>query len=333
MKSVFLYVFTRLILLLFFTALLVWVYQNAFYASTLKSEGWLKEMGEDCFAKRADVIYLSASPNRSFPSSDSDRRSIAEKAQFLLIDTTIVALDVGSLHAGIYLHALQQLPKSYTPKAIVMDLNLRSMGIRWMHSGLENSLQRNLSYWNTNVGLFNRINASLKNYNYIPIEERKKLIEFEEKFYKLPFSDSNSTIKKWVDSLDRKPENWEKMGQEMVRHFGFVLTDNNPMLSYCNEIIKLCSKRKIELYFFILPENVMGMEKLAGPNLKKLCLLNAAFLRKYFSQKKVTMVDLSTEFDEHYFYESYPTEHYISEGRSIIARKMVQVLTNAKKME
>lgn len=328
MKNKFSYFISRLLLLIGFCLLIGIIYQLSFYKETLKEEGWLKELGENSFSKKADILYFSASPNSSFSESDTDKRSIHEKIQFYLKNTTIEALDTGAIHAGIFLHALKQFPKNYKPKIILMDLNLRSFGKMWIHSGLENSLQRNISYWNQNIGLINRINAALKNYPYIPINERNALITYSEKFDHLPFKDSCNTLKKWVDSLNNRPDHADGIGREFVRNFGFKIENSNEMLRYYEEIVKCCQSMNVQLIFLILPENLESMENNSGKQLKKLCQINIQYLKNHFNNTKI--IDLSNELNNSYFYEIFPTEHYNQAGREMVAKKVANQILKIK---
>lgn len=320
----------RLIAIVILVCIVGFIYEKTLYKSTLLSEGWLKSVGDGCFEKRADILYFSASPNESHAGFDTDKRTIHEMIQSMYNKHSIASLDTGSIHAGIYLYALNQMPEDYKPKMIIMDMNIRSLGIRWLNSGLENSMQRNLVYWNNNFGLYNRISAALKNYDYIPMQERNELIDYDDKFYHLPFKDSCNTVKLWFDSLQRRPDKADKVGLEMLQFFGFEVTKDNKMLAYYDQIVAFCAKRNIPLYFLILPENLEGMEKNAGVNLKKLCVKNANFVKQHYKNKKVTIIDALDKLNSSYFYESYPTEHYIASGREIVAKEVVKVLIKAK---
>ena len=315
------YFIPRILFLVVFTAIVSLLYQYFLYPQTIQSEGWLKTMGENTYSKKPDIIYFSASPNAAYFEGDLDKRSISKKIQSYLKKDRIEAMDTGAIHAGIFFHALKQMPKDYKPKLIVMDLNLRSFGNMWIQSGLENSLQRNLVYWNNYPGIINRIRASLKNYSYIPYHERSELIQFDEKFKKLPFKDSCQTIKKWTDSIRNKP-NFDPIGAEMIMHFGFQIDAKNQMLLEYDKIVTYCKLKHIPLLFLILPENLEGMSLKAGDNLKKLCLQNVAFLKKHFSKKNTQIVNDINLLNASYFFEDFPTEHYKSDGREQVAKSV-----------
>ena len=320
------YFLTRITAICLLIAAIAYVYENTMYISTLESEGWLKSVGDGCFKKRADGIYFSASPNESHAENDKDKRTIHEMIQSLYGKYSIASLDTGSIHAGIFLYALKQMPADYQPKFIVMDMNIRSLGVRWLNSGLENSMQRNLVYWNHRFGLLNRMNAALKNYEYLPMMERNELINYDDKFYHLPFKDSCRTVKLWFDSLQRRPDKADKIGLETLQHFGFEVTNENKMLRYYDQIVTFCNKRKIPLYYLILPENLEGMEKNSGTNLRRLCIKNSNFVKSHYKNRNVTLIDAVDKLNSSYFYETYTTEHYTAAGREIVAKEVVEVL-------
>lgn len=314
----------RIGLLIIFVLGVAFVYEKFVYQTTLQSEGWLKKIGERSFAKHPDILYFSASPNCAYFEGDIDKRSIHQFIQDSLNQLiTIDAIDTGSMHAGIFLHALRQFPKGYRPKQIVMDLNLRSFGNRWIHSDLENSFQRNLVYWNHLPGLYNRFQAFLKNYKYIQQAERNELIFYDDAFNKLPFSGNCQTVKKWTDSLDKRADHADKMGREMVAQFGFTIDSTNPMLLYYQQIVDFCQLKKIPLLLVILPENLEEMENKAGKNLKRICLKNVLFLTQYFKNQKVELINDVGLLNKSYFYEPFPTEHYIAAGRKKVANSIL----------
>ena len=60
----------------------------------------------------------------------------------------------------------------------------------------------------------------------------------------------------------------------------------------------------------------------AGENLKKLCLQNAAFLKKHFSKTNIQIVNDVDMLNSSYYFEDFPTEHYKSEGREKVAKSV-----------
>lgn len=296
------------------------------YPSVLKSEAWLKLMAERRFEKPADLLYFSASPNAAIAPKDTNRRTISEMLEIELGNYSVQAFDTGAIHAGIFLKALENLP--FRPKAIVMDLNLRSFGMHWIESPLENSLQRNMAYWNSNFGLLNRMQVVLKNYPYKTPSERLKAIKYAEEFKELELPFPRNTIKNWMDSLVKQDE-YELLGRDFIRNFAVKIDANNTMLQYYEAVVLKCQRQKIPLFLCILPEDLEGMQRRVGEELVELCQKNVQFLQKKLTGDGVYILDLSAGVSEKYFFENsnnFATEHYSQEGRTFVAKKQAQLL-------
>ena len=208
-----------------------------------------------------------------------------------------------------------------------MNLNLRSFGTHWIYSNLETSLQRNLAYWNNRPGIINHINIALKNYNYTSPEKLIGKIEYQKRLEKLPFSENHSTINRWVDSL-RKENPSNKMGQLMVENFGFVIKEDNKMLSYFSEIVAWTKEKKIPIAFVILPEDIEGMSVHVDQQLVDLVVSNKLFLLNYFSDQNIPVIDLCEELDASHFFDAHPTEHYNFQGREYVGQRIASFLNS-----
>lgn len=305
------------------------IFQVFFYPGLLKKEGWLKEIGDRAYAKKPDILYFSASPNATFAPYDTDQRSISQMLQDTLRNLSVAAIDTGAIHSAVFLHALEQMPSDYRPKAIVMDYTLRSFGPQWIHSPIENSIQRNLNYWNNNWGLLNRLNAALRNYNYISQGERNAIIKYQEVFKKLPFKGACRTINSWRDSVIRLNSGDAAMG-EPIRHFGFQIESDNSMLKNYRKIEKWCSDQKIPLILVILPENIESMKEAAGQNLITLCEKNAHILEKIGHPQYCQVLNLMSGLNQSHFFERFNTEHYNSSGRQFVASQIAERIKQMK---
>lgn len=308
------YIFGRVLMLMLICTSSALIYEFYFHTDVLKEEGWLKLLAERRFKEKSDVLYLSASPNQASAPDDTNRTFISQFLEHEL-KMKVTAFDTGAIHAGVFLHVLKE--KKEKPKFVFVDLNLRSFGNQWIQSELENSLQRNLSYWNSNFGFWNRIQVVLKNYDFIPYQERKNLIYYDEKFHHLS---NKHTIKTWVDSLFLADKE-NNIGREMVRHFAFEIDNNNEMLLHYDSFFRFCEKQNIRVIATILPENTEGMKRYAGNDLPDICMKNSAFIKNYFKKHNIVILDLLSAFDESYFFETFPTEHYNQKGRAFIANQ------------
>lgn len=312
------YYSVRILMFALICTLSALVYELYFHPNVLKEEGWLKLLAEQRLSEKTDILYFSASPNQASAPNDTNRAFIS---QFLEgeLNRKITVFDTGAIHAEIFLHALKEM--KVKPKLIFVDLNLRSFGNQWIHSGLENSLQRNLTYWNSNFGFWNRIQVVLKNYDFIPYQERKNQIYYAEKFHHLS---NKHTIKTWIDSLFLADKE-NSIGREMVRHFAFEIDDKNKMLRHYDSLFLFCEEQNIQVIATILPENTEGMKKYAGNDLSEICHKNSHFLKNHFKKSNVLILDLLSVFDESYFFETFPTEHYNQKGRAFIAKRQAEV--------
>lgn len=277
----------------------------------------MQALAEKQLVKNPDIIYFSSSPNKALGPDDTDRRFISQMIQDS-IDLHLEAIDTGAIHAGIFYSILKKIPRHQLPKMLVVNLNIRSHGANWIHSGLENSLQRNFVYWNNNPGVINHLVASAKWYEYKSPAEHQRGIEYGEKFLELPFGGSHRTIKIWCDSLFSVNKDSEE-GLTMIRNFAFTIDENNVQLKRFDMITAWARENKIPLIFVILPENVEKMGKLVGPNLPELVQRNAVFLEKRYKKRGAHVLNLYDKAPEDIFFESFPTEHYRSQGRATVA--------------
>ncbi len=319
------YISIRLTIIILMVVGIGCIHQFTVYPTLLKEEGWLKEFAMRRTQNKADILYLSSSPNNASAPSDKDQSSISSMVESGLKNMRINAIDTGAIHAGIFLEILKRLPSERIPDKLIIHLNLRSFGPQWYHSDLENSLQRNLLYWNNYPGIINHLRAALKNYQFISNQERTSLIQYEEKFNHLPFGRSHQTIKKWCDSLWLESPN-NMYAFQQIRHFGFQIKENNPTLQNYLEIVRWCIKNNKEVTLVLLPENVHAMNKNIDQDLFNLTITNSEFLVDQFQQQNCTVLNLCDDLTPSHFFEDFPTEHYDFEGRKHIAQQLITQL-------
>ena len=323
------YILSRLFLVFLAFGIAGLLHEFFIYPDIKKSEGWLQGLAERQLNKHPDVLYFSSSPNKACAPQDVDRRFISQMVQDSIY-LKLEPIDTGAIHAGIFYSILQKIPKDKYPKVLVVNLNIRSHGNNWIHSNLENSLQRNMVYWNNRPGIINHLLASCKYYDYKTPMEHLRAIEHAEKFGELPFTGSHRTIKKWCDSLFRASDNPDE-GMTMIRHFGFKIDANNIQLKHYELIAEWAKKRNIPLIFVLLPENVERMRELVGQDLHTLVGKNAQFLNTHFTKKGVTVINLWNAAGKDVFFEAFPTEHYSSVGRSKVASEIARTINEMKR--
>ncbi|MES2799006.1 MAG: hypothetical protein V4638_03255 [Bacteroidota bacterium] len=309
------YIVVRLLGLLLVAAVAQIIHQRWVYPSIKKSEGWLQAMVERRLEKKSNFLYFSASTNTAFAPDDSITLSISDLLQ-QNIQQAVNVIDTSAIHGGIFLKILQKIPENQFPKTIVMDLNLRSFGANWIHSDLENSLQRNFVYWNERPSLLNHLFAATKWYDYKSPNEHLRAIEYQQKFERLPFN--HPTIKKWCDSLFQTV-NYSEDGKTMIEHFGFHIQSDNQQLKNFEAIVALAKSHESKLILVLLPENVEKMKLLVDQQLPALIEKNAEFLTNHFKKMGVLVIDLHAKLPKESFFEAFPTEHYNAFGRQIVA--------------
>lgn len=307
-----------------------WIHQTFIYPSILKEDGWLIGLVNRKIQQKPKVLYFSASPNAAFAPDDTTRKSICEFANDLL-PYKINPIDTGAIHAGIFLKILNKIPSKDYPEAIVIDLNSRSFGVNWLHSSLENALQRNFVYWNNRPSVWNHFLAATKWYDYKSPAEHLRAIEFAEKFSRLPLKKEHSTIKKWIDELE-KSNHYTEEGSRFIRHFGFHITKDNQQVSNYDQIAIWAKKCNIPLIFVILPENIQGMNDYAGKDLCSLVARNAFYLKKRYEQANVTVLNLYNQLPNDQFFEEFPTEHYRWQGRQFVGNAIAKELLKIKQL-
>jgi hypothetical protein len=322
------YIASRIIALFVLFGLAMLIHEYFIYPNILKKEGWLRELAEKKIDKNPDVIYFSASTNKALGPDDKDRRFIDRMIQDS-ITLHLESIDTGAIHAGIFHAVLERISKDKLPKMIVVDLNIRSFGANWIHSGLENSLQRNLVYWNDKPGVANHFLSSVKWYDYKSPVEHERAIEYAEKFAKLPFGGSHSTIKNWCDSLFKASKTPEE-GMVMLRHFGFTIDEQNEQMKRFDKIVDWGINNGVQVVFVILPENIERMDLLVGKDLKELVRRNALFLERRYKGRVHGVINLWDRAGSEVFFESFPTEHYRSLGRQVVASEVSKLINRFK---
>ena len=296
-------------------------YEIYVYPDVIKQEGWIAEIYDAQIKEDPTVLFFSASPNKSCADSDNDKRSISQMTSSY-IGETIHSIDAGAFHAGVFLEVIKKLPDTTKVHTVVMDLNIRSFGIRWIHSPLENSIQKSMAHWNGNPGIINRLNISLKNFDYTSQNERLSLIEYSDKFSPIKVGEKVRTVYDWT-----KEKNDEK-SVHFLQKFAFNINENNIRVSQYDEVVKACKRKNLNLILVILPEDVGSMGNQIGQELKDIIHSNAKFLYERYSKGEVKVLNLSSYLDHDRFYEEFPTEHYDQIGRDSIAKSISQQILN-----
>ena len=304
-----------------------WIYQQWFYRSDLESEGWMRLKLERLKVHQNDILFLGASPNRATLPEEPDQRSITDMMMDEEPDLPIVCFDTGAVHAGIFLDVLKWIELGNLPRTLICELNLRSFSAEWIHSDLENSLQRNMVYTNRSIPLWNRIRVSLKNYPWISPGERRHRINNHFRFDRLPFGNDRRTVFHWFRKLEEQQQGPPGIAGEYVKKFGFVLHEKNERIRQYDELVEFCRAHHIRLIFVLFSENVEEAEKTVGKDLRQLMESNVACLMKRYDHGSSEVVNCFSLLPDNYWFErTFITEHYTAPGRQAIAAAVLKQL-------
>jgi len=321
----------RLFLILGILILSNYIYKYTLYPQDIKVNGLLTSKLEYGL-KHADILLFSASPNKAFPPSDTDRRSIAKITNDYLDNHAVVAIDTGAIHAGVFKKLISLIPDQNNLKYIIVNMNYRSFGISWIMSSLENSIAKQSVFYANRPLIINRFLQGLNYYDALPSNERLKIIQTEWKNKPLPFNvpKNNVTdwcaVEKWGDWTNPK----RNLADNYIKQYAFVIDSNNVRVKDFDEIVDLCKQKNITLVFNILGENLVQTKYLIDSDLTDLMIENKNWLIKRYSPQGTIIVDNLTKIADSCFYErDFPTEHYSFEGRNKIAKSISEQIINA----
>lgn len=332
MKENFKKIALRLVLLILIFLLSNYIYVNTFYEKD--TEGYGNLLGKlNNGIQNADILYFSASPNQACAPTDKDTRSISKILDDELPSHSVMAVDTGAIHAGIYKKLIRMIPSQTSVQYVVVNMNYRSFGMGWIESDLENAIQKQSLFYNYNLPLWNRF---LQGLNYYPTKtkkEREKTIQNAWKNEDLPYPFPRNSVNNWCEEY--KWGDWQNpkrnLADHYIKNFAFVLDENNPRVKDFDEITEICREKNIPLIFLILAENMEQAEELVGENLVDLMIKNTDFLINRYESKGVIMVNQLNQVPDSCFYErEWPTEHYNFSGRYQIAKSTAEKINGKK---
>jgi len=188
---------------------------------------------------------------------------------------------------------------------------------------------------------FRRLLLSLDYYDNKSLEERKQqflqywkrdtisITEFN--FIKTTFEwDSISALSQKYKDINYVID-YDKVGFmcNIIKAFAYNLdTINNVRFKQFDKIIKLANNRNWNLIFNILPEDIDKAEIMVGKEIPYILNRNKEIFIKKYRNKNVTIIDNMELLNGGYFYETYPTEHYIPKGKEIVANKVSEVISS-----
>lgn len=328
-------------LLIYLTTLLITLavsgtlYRTVYMVPELKDQGpMLYNLLE--YQWHNDALYIGESSNIWTSPEDDDKRNISDMINDSLDGYRLSGLQAPAYHAGLYLPVIERIDPASRVKHVVVTMNLRSFGKPWIFSPLEGQLMRTRCFYASPWPLFNRMRAALGGYENpgADDQDKKMLYAFEydtlKTSYPLPFH----TIKRWCEQekfpLPEGGEDFPKrvLADHYIKAYAFQIdTVANPRIRDFDQMVKVCKKKGIQLYFHILAENTEWADSLVGPELVRLMRDNRDLLVERYNKMGAIVIDnLESVPGAHFAEKNWTTEHYDQSGRQIVAIRIRKVL-------
>ena len=280
----------------------------------------LAQMVDTINATGADILYLGESSNHTFGHHDTDTAWISEMIARHYPSLSVRNMTHDASHGEVYYQLLRNLDCHVG--TVVVTLNLRSFGIDWIASTLETVLQKRPFMLQPRPALLNRAILSFKAYDIKSTDERYQQMADYWDAHPLP---GHPSVPRWGDSLNTDST---RMPGTCVRNYAFIIdTLDNVRIRDFDHIVRLAHERGCNLVFNLLAEDVEWAEQLVGPDLTTLMRQNADLLVDYYTRKGVTVVNNFDCLPDSLFRDrDWTTEHYLQEGRQIIADNVAMSL-------
>lgn len=307
-------------------AALCLIYRHFFWNQDIRKYARVYEQCRNVIAKNDKIVYLGESSNNTYSKYDYDKRSISD-----MIADYYPSIPVGSIRhdayqAEMYYALLKSLPYNNDIETVIVTVNLRSFGINWIESDLNNSLEQTRLFLNHRPPLFNRFLMAFKGYNIQTKQEQTTIKEAKK-------ADNES----WVQTIKNegvKDSNGQKDSKktELAVHYidnqGLPIdTLTNPRIKDFDKIVTLAKKRGWNLIFNIVAENVDEIA-FAGERLTNIVDSNCRLLIDRYGKNDVQVVNNLCEVKSDCFFDYWATEHYCEEGRKTIAKNVAEALRN-----
>ena len=284
-----------------------------------------------------EVLYFSESSNATFSEFDTTKQSIAQLINTYFPKLDLVAIERGAIHAAVYKSLVKRI--SANTKVIIVTMNLRSFNSGWINSKYENSCLE-LQVANASLPeLLKKMMLVFKAYDYKDDWKRQGIYWRDMKSVKLKGAKplQFKTAFEWANyftnvkfkdvSVISEKQKVELVCQNIYSFAFNIDTLTNPRINDYDDIVMLCKKKNIKVYFNLLAENVDYADSLVGKELVTMMKENSDLLVDYYSRKGVQVIDnLELVKGKDFIDQNWTTEHYNEKGRMIIATNVAHYL-------
>ena len=319
--------------------LMNWIYGKYFFKADLLKHSDEIELAWKVTNDSCVVVYTGESSNHSNSPLDKDRRKISDFIYDHFPGMKCGDMTKNASHAEVYYILLENIPETAPVKTVIVTMNLRSFGYDWIESNLETPIQKQLVLLKDYPPFFNRFKLAFKAYDIKTDKERDKVRSWHRRNDKLvfpyPVKYDNAAdwdrAKAYQGVFDNNSQ-WNKPLTQLACHYiktyGFQIHEDNPRLKDFDNIVKLAKQRGWNVIFNLLAENVDRAGELVGDDILYLMRQNRDFLlKRYGNIDNVTIVDNLGDVRNGAFKDkNWTTEHYIEEGRRVIANNVALAL-------
>lgn len=273
-------------------------------------------------AKNCEIVYTSASSNFSQP-GDTDERKISQFIDNCYPELALEAFNRPASHVGIHSKYLAVIPEENKIRTVVCAINLRSFGVDWRYSELESKLNKELVMFEDRPAILNRFLVSLNAYENPSANDQSqsRLSEWDQE--SLPYPYPRNTVNNWC--AEEKWGDWKdpkrQLADQFIKQYAFLLREENPRVGQLDQLVELIQNRGWNCVLTILPENIEKADSLVGKELTSLMKSNAEWITSRYKNKEgVSVLNNIQILPSKYFTDKdFPTEHYNSDGRKLVA--------------
>ena len=330
-------ILTRLFAFIVLLILINFVYTQTFWKTDIHKHADLL----DSIAKyqdNTDVLFLSSSSNYFHAIDDHSNKRVSDYLSEYYPNLRINAINKGYMHSGIFYSVLQNIPKDSPIKTIIVAINIRSFGPYWLYSDVETAYSaQQLMMNNIYPPIIRRFLLALDYYDNKTKEERikqyKEAWETDTLIFPYPFP--YKTVSEWDYAVAHSGKYKNKNGSlnidelgfacNLVKFYGYNIDSNHIRIKDLDKIIKLAKERNWKLLFHILPTNLNSAFNLVGQDIPYLLNESANKIKDRYSKSCIFFNNIDL-LDESFFYENYPTEHYLPGGKRILAKTLAKEL-------